>query len=145
MDDFFIESAPTGIELRETLRRESHGLRKMAQAETAMMPESTPSPPSLDIGSLETTILECVATMNFRFGQSTIAAVLRGSLNQTIKRWRLERTPHHGKLSYLKQAEIQQSIEWLVAQECLTIRKSKHVYPLIGLTEKGWEVIKKSA
>lgn len=144
MDDLIIESAPTGPDLHELLRRESHRRRKLEEAETTVASEPTESAGPEMIGDLEATrcILECVAAMNFRFGQSTIAAVLRGSSNQTIKRWRLNHTPHHGRLAYLKQAEIQQSIGLLIEHHYLTIRKSKQVYPLIGLTEEGWALLK---
>jgi ATP-dependent DNA helicase RecQ len=145
MDDLIIESAPTGSDLRELLRRESHRRRKLEEAETTVASEPAESASPEMIGDLGAArcILECVAAMNFRFGQSTIAAVLRGSSNQTIKRWRLNHTPHHGKLAYLKQAEIQQSINLLISHEYLTIRKHQHVYPLVGLTGKGWEFLKK--
>lgn len=146
MDELILESAPTGPELRQMLRHESRRLRELADAEATVV---SASPASSDademIGDLETAhrILQCVAAMNFRFGQSTIVAVLRGSSNRSIKRWRLDQTPHHGRLAYLKSAEIQQSIQLLLHHEYLTIRQHQHVYPLVGLTEKGWEFLKK--
>lgn len=147
MDEFFIESAPSGSELRETLRRQAQRRRKMEEAEVSLKPESSQTNSTQPISDLDVArgILECVATMNFRFGQNTIAAVLRGSSNQTVKRWRLDHTPHHGKLSYLKQAEIQRSIELLLKQEYLTIKKTKPGYPLVGLTDKGWAVMKRAS
>ncbi len=146
-DDFFIESAPTGEALRQTLRHESQRLKKQLDAETNLSPEpvSSTNPDVIEDLEMARRILECVAGMNFRFGQNTIIAVLRGSLNQTIKRWRLENTPHHGKLSYLRQAEILDTMNALTKSGYLVIKKTKGVYPLIGLTEKGWALIKKPA
>lgn len=150
MDDFFIAHAPSGHALKESLRRQSHRLRSLQRQQTSLAPQpsATQSPPTAaasNIHDMETArvILQCVAAMNFRFGQSTIIAVLRGSHNQTIKRWRLDQTLFHGRLAYLKQSEIQQTIEWLMANNFLVIQKKQHTYPLIGLTEKGWELVKK--
>jgi len=145
MDDLILDSAPTGSELHELLRSESRRLRTLEEKETTVTPEPIEPPSSQMIGNLEAarSILECVAAMNFRFGQSTIAAVLRGSSNKTIKRWRLDHTPHHGRLSYLKQAEVRQSIDALLNHKYLTIRRTRNAYPLIGLTDKGWSFIRK--
>ncbi|RMG56512.1 MAG: ATP-dependent DNA helicase RecQ [Acidobacteria bacterium] len=143
LDEFIIESAPSGEELRERLRRTADRRRKLARAERPL-----PSPSSRETIAIENLdaarcILECVAEHQFRFGQSTIAAMLRGSMNKSIRRWRLNHSPHHGRLSYMKQTEIRRSIDLLIERGYLTVRKSRRVYPLIGLTEKGWELIRK--
>lgn len=146
MDAFIIDSAPTGAELRQRLRNQSQRRRQFEQTETPL-PASQPDPAGARmIGDLDAArcILQCVAAMNFRFGQSTVAAVLKGSNNKTVRRWRLHHTPHHGKLSYLKQAEIRRSIDLLIEQNYLTVQKSNTFYPLIGMTGKGWQLVKKS-
>ncbi len=144
LDEFILESAPSGDELRERLRQAADRRRKLARAERPLSsspasPEEMPNIENLDVARC---ILECVAEHHFRFGQSTIAALLRGSMNKSIRRWRLEHSPHHGRLSYLKQAEIRRSIDLLIEQGYLSVRKSRQVYPLIGLTEKGWELLR---
>lgn len=145
MDDLFITHAPSGHALKESLRRHSHTLRSLQRQETSLAPRATPATvlPTIQDMEMARLIVQCVAAMNFRFGQSTIIAVLRGARNQVVKRWRLDQTPFHGRLAYLRQSEIQRVIDRLVASEFLVIQKKQHTYPMIGLTEKGWELIKK--
>lgn len=145
MDDFFIAQAPSGPALKESLRRHSHKWRSLQHQERSLLPQETPAAvlPTIQDMEMARLIVQCVAAMNFRFGQSTIIAVLRGSRSQVVKRWRLDQTPFHGRLAYLKQSEIQRIIDRLVANEFLVIQKKQHTYPMIGLTEKGWELIKK--
>jgi ATP-dependent DNA helicase RecQ len=148
LDDLILDAAPSGSELRDLLRRQSRDLQRLKKLEQRIDAEpppveSSPTREELIQTQVAQDILGCVATMNYRFGKATVAAVLAGSTNRTVMQRRLNHNQYYGALAYLKQAEIKRWLDELLQAGYLSIQKAKDVYPLIGLTEDGWAVVKR--
>jgi ATP-dependent DNA helicase RecQ len=142
LDDLVINTAPSGDELHDLVQRQSRDLKRLRAVERPVNQEPSPAVEELTQMQVAQDILKCIATMNYRFGKTTVAAVLAGSSNRAVVERGLDRHRYYGSLAYLKQAEIKRWLDRLLDAGLLSIRKSQDVYPLIGLTEDGWAVVK---
>ena len=84
-------------------------------------------------------ILRCVEDTGQHFGVTLIAAVLNGSSDERVQRYRLDREPTYGALSSLTQREIQECIRFLVDREILSLTAGQ--YPTLQLTARAREVM----
>ncbi len=87
-------------------------------------------------------ILSCVARMQDRFGRTRVAQVLAGSAMKWITSQGMNRLSTYGLLSDFTQEDVLDLIDQLDRQGCF-VRKGDHLYPTIGLSKKGIEVMKK--
>ncbi|HXF04530.1 MAG TPA: ATP-dependent DNA helicase RecQ [Blastocatellia bacterium] len=146
LDPLIWTSAPSGETLRQVLAEESERLRRLRQIERdATRSLQAPAPAGRDLIHLGAaqSVLQCVAAFNNRFGKTTIAALLVGSRRRVIRQNGMERSPFHGQLSHLRQAEVVRLLDGLIRQGYLSIR---HVgsYPVLELTAQGWNALKKA-
>ncbi|MDI6688556.1 MAG: RQC domain-containing protein, partial [Desulfobacterales bacterium] len=96
-------------------------------------------------GQEETTILKilsCVARMQGRFGRTRVAQVLTGAARKWITSQGMNRLSTYGLLSGFTQEDVLDLIDQLDRQGCF-IRKGDRLYPIIGLSKKGIQVMKK--
>lgn len=141
LDPLIWTSAPSGEALRQALAEESERLRRLRQIEQ----DATPSPADRDLIHLGAaqSALRCVAAFNNRFGKTTLAALLVGSRKRVIRQNGMERSPFHGQLSHLRQAEVVRLLDGLIRQGYLSIRHAGS-YPVLELTAQGWDALKKT-
>lgn len=84
-------------------------------------------------------ILTCVDEVHQRFGITMVADILKGSRNKRIRSLNLTLLSSYGMMSDRKVSEIKKSIDELIDQEYLFTTDDE--YPVIGLTEKGRDVL----
>ncbi|MGM9568380.1 MAG: DNA helicase RecQ [Clostridia bacterium] len=89
------------------------------------------------------TILTCVDEVRQRFGSTMVADILKGSRNKRIRSLNLSLLSSYGMMSDRKVSEIKKFIDDLMDQEYLFITDDE--YPVIGLTEKGRDVLEGEA
>ncbi len=144
LEQFIIESAPTGEALRADLRRQA--ARTRAADETR--DDSRTAARGRQLNETEVTvvkkILSCVARVEKeygrnKFGKGTIAAILRGSVSKQVKENNLDKLSTYGLLGYMSQGDITDYIKALIEAECIMVEKG--LYPTVGLTEFGREVM----
>jgi len=140
IDEFIIDNAPTGRELRAELRKRAELDRVVSGVSTANEPEA-PSGRSLtpDERIVVRKILSCVARLNGRFGKGTVAAVLRGSSSKQVIENHLDRLSTYGLLKAMTQDEITVHIKALIEAGCIAVGRGQ--YPTVNLTEFGREVM----
>lgn len=85
-------------------------------------------------------ILSCVIRMKERFGISLIADVLKGSQNKKVLKYGFDKLSTHGLLSNLKVKEITALINYLLAEQYLTLSGGQ--FPVVKLTRKAAPVLK---
>ncbi|MBI4862362.1 MAG: ATP-dependent DNA helicase RecQ [Candidatus Riflebacteria bacterium] len=85
------------------------------------------------------TVLECVRSLDGRFGRHRIAQVLEGSREDDVIARGLHREAHHAALRHLDHSAIVRMIDRLVADCYLMIDQGE--YPLVVVTERGRQAI----
>lgn len=85
-------------------------------------------------------ILSCVKRMDERFGSGLVAKVLKGSKSQKVLDGRFHKLSTYGLLSHLREKDITQMIQFLVAEGYLSVGEGK--YPLLRLTPEALPVLK---
>jgi ATP-dependent DNA helicase RecQ len=139
LDQFIIDEAPTGAELRAELRR------RAKQDRAAIDPNKEDASQSSLRGLRGTElltvqkILSCVARLKNRFGKGTVAAVLRGSTSKQVRENQLDRLSTYGLLKTMTQDEITVYIKGLIQAGCIAVEQG--AYPTVSLTEYGREVM----
>lgn len=96
-----------------------------------------------DIGPEAKQILRCVEQTGQHFGVTLIAAVLCGSDDERIQKYRLDEQSTYGSLPSFTQREIQERIRFLTDQEILSVSTGQ--YPILKLTAKAREIMGKDA
>jgi ATP-dependent DNA helicase RecQ len=92
-----------------------------------------------DIGPQARLILRCVEDTRERFGVTLIAAVLCGSSDERVQRFRLDREATYGALSGLTQREVQERIRFLIDEDILAVSGGQ--YPTLRLTARAGELL----
>ena len=85
-------------------------------------------------------ILSCVKRMNERFGVGMTAKVLRGSKDQKIFSFRLNKLSTYGILSNYTEKELTELINFLIAEKLLATEEGK--FPTLKLNQNSVEVLK---
>src|SRR5687767_6164800 len=88
-------------------------------------------------------ILSCVARVGQRYGATHVASVLRGQASEQVVGRGHDRLSTFGLLPNASNAEVRGYIEQLIGAELL--QQSDGVYPVVGLTQKGLELLKDPA
>jgi superfamily II DNA helicase RecQ len=144
LEEFIIESAPTGEALRADLRHQAARARAALESNG----RSRDAARGRQLNDTEVTvvkkILSCVARIEKeygrnKFGKGTVAAILRGSVSKQVKENNLDKLSTYGLLGYMSQSDITAYIKALIEADC--IRVEKGLYPTVGLTEFGREVM----
>jgi superfamily II DNA helicase RecQ len=144
LEEFIIESAPTGEALRADLRHQAARARAALESNG----RSRDAARGRQLNDTEVTvvkkILSCVARIEKeygrnKFGTGTVAAILRGSVSKQVKENNLDKLSTYGLLGYMSQSDITAYIKALIEADC--IRVEKGLYPTVGLTEFGREVM----
>jgi hypothetical protein len=140
MDQFIIDNAPTGNELRAELRKRAELNRATSGSVTANEPEATRGR-SLNPAEIIVVrkILSCVARLNGRFGKGTVAAVLRGSGSKQVIEHQLNRLSTYGLLKEMTQDDITGYVKALIQADCIAVGRGQ--YPTVSLTDFGREVM----
>ena len=140
IEEFIIDNAPTGKDLRDELRKRAELNRAM---EGAFANAEQESQAGRGLNEAETLvvrkILSCVARLNGRFGKGTVAAVLRGSSSRQVIEHRLDQLSTYGLLKEMSQDEITAYLRALIQSGCVSIGKGQ--YPTVSLTDFGREVM----
>jgi ATP-dependent DNA helicase RecQ len=138
LDQFIIDQAPTGEELRDQLRR-----RALASRAASPQNEEASGSKARSLSQEEVIIvqkiLSCVARLRNRFGKGTVAAVLRGSASKQIRENNLDTLSTYGLLRNMTQDMIAAYIKGLIDAQCIGV--SQGAYPTVSLTEFGREVM----
>ncbi|MCD5323938.1 MULTISPECIES: DNA helicase RecQ [Pontibacillus] len=85
-------------------------------------------------------ILSCVKRMNQRYGSGLVAKVLKGSKSQKVRETHFHTLSTYGLLSNLREKDITQMIQFLVAEGYLAVEDGK--FPLLKLTQESLTVLK---
>ena len=85
-------------------------------------------------------ILSCVVRMKERFGISLVADVLKGSQNKKVLSYGFDKLSTYGLLSNMKIKEITDLINYLLAEQYLTLAGGQ--FPVIKLTGKATPVLR---
>jgi ATP-dependent DNA helicase RecQ len=136
MDQFIIEQAPTGAELRASLKRRSEQTRAAQDPTARLSPQPEKKRALNDAEAVVVKkILSCVARLKNRYGKGTVAAVLRGSTSKQVKENDLDKLSTYGLLSAMTQDEITHYIKALIGAGCIQVEAG--AYPTVSLTEHG--------
>ncbi len=89
-------------------------------------------------------VLSGVARTQARFpcGKNLIAQMLCGSSNAKVAKLRLDKLSTFGLLRYLKQADVLQIVDALMALRCLEQIEREQFRPVVQITDFGAEVMK---
>jgi superfamily II DNA helicase RecQ len=138
LDQFIIDQALTGEELRADLKRRAEIKRAFNPVEQAPDPTGARS-----LSEAETIVvkkvLSCVARVNGRFGKGTIAAVLRGSSSKQVIEHHLDQLSTYGLLRGMRQDEITAYTKALIEAGCIAVGRG--AYPTVTLTDYGRQVM----
>ncbi|MCT4507299.1 MAG: DNA helicase RecQ [Tepidibacter sp.] len=93
-----------------------------------------------DITVLAQKIISCVYRMKERFGSILIAQVLRGSKNQKLLNFGLDKLSTYGIVKEYTVKEIQEIINKLIADDYLVLSQGQ--YPLVKMNKKSVDVLK---
>ncbi|KGX84128.1 DNA helicase RecQ [Pontibacillus marinus] len=85
-------------------------------------------------------ILSCVKRMDERFGSGLVAKVLKGSKSQKVLDGRFQKISTYGLLSHMREKDITQMIQFLVAEGYLSVEDGK--FPLLKLTSYALPLLK---
>ncbi len=85
-------------------------------------------------------ILSCVAKTNQHFGTKMIIDILRGSQNQKILEWNLNKQSTYGLLKSYSEANVKRIIDYLLVNEYAVRTQEK--YPIIKLNENSIRILK---
>jgi ATP-dependent DNA helicase RecQ len=149
LDQFIIENAPTGVALRDDLRKRAQRNQEMSKAESK---NDSRSGSARKLNEAEIIVvkkvLSCIARIEKefgknKFGKGTVAAVLRGSTSKQVRENNLDKLSTYGLLSDMNQESITAFIKALIQANCIEVQQG--LYPTVGLTELGWEVMKGQA
>src|SRR5687767_7547072 len=88
-------------------------------------------------------ILSCVARVGQRYGATHVSSVLRGHASEQVVGRGHDRLTTFGLLPNASNPEVPGYIEQLIGAELL--QQSDGVYPVVGLTQKGLELLKDPA
>ena len=88
-------------------------------------------------------ILACVDEVHQHFGVTMVADILKGSRNKRIRELNLTLLSSYGRMSDRKTADIKRAVNKLVDHDYLFLTDDE--YPVIGLTEKGRDVLEGEA
>lgn len=86
-------------------------------------------------------VLSGIKRMHGRFGKAMIAQMLGGSQNKKIQQWKLNRLSTYGMLSSLKQPELIDLIDLLIAAGMASQSEVEDRRPTVQLTEFGEQVM----
>ncbi len=86
-------------------------------------------------------VLSGIKRMHGRFGKAMIAQMLGGSQNKKIQQWKLNRLSTYGMLSSLKQPELIDLIDILIAAGMASQSEVEDRRPTVQLTEFGEQVM----
>jgi len=140
MDEFIIDNAPTGNDLREELKKRAE-LNRATSGSAAPVEQETALGRSLNPAEIIVVrkILSCVARLNGRFGKGTVAAVLRGSSSKQVIEHQLNKLSTYGLLQDMTQDDITEYTKALIQSGCIAVGRSQ--YPTVSLTDFGREVM----
>jgi ATP-dependent DNA helicase RecQ len=85
-------------------------------------------------------ILSCVARVKENFGVTHVVGVLRGENAENIRKWGHEKLSTYGLLKEHAKPAVRDWIYQLIGQGML--RQVGEEYPVLKLTEAGWEVMR---
>jgi superfamily II DNA helicase RecQ len=148
LDQFIIENAPAGDALRDDLKKRSRRIQDVSAA----IDKDDSATPARALKEAEVLVvkkvLSCIARIEKeygknKFGKGTVAAVLRGSTSKLVRENNLNKLSTYGLLSDMNQEEITAFIKALIRAGCIAVQQG--LYPTVGLTELGWEVMKGQA
>jgi ATP-dependent DNA helicase RecQ len=149
LDQFIIENAPAGEALRDDLRKRAQ--RKQEASRPAGRADSRVGS-ARRLGEAEVIVvkkvLSCIARIEKefgknKFGKGTVAAVLRGSNSKQVRENNLDKLSTYGLLSDMNQEAIAAFVKALIQAGCVEVQQG--LYPTVGLTGLGWEVMKGQA
>lgn len=140
LDEFIIDSAPTGESLRRELSRNSRR-KQIMETTNELFQEQGPRARQLSDEEILIVrkILSCVARLKGRFGKGVLINVLRGSRARQVLSNKLDKLSTYGLLKELPQDELKSYVENLISAGCIEV--SKEVYPTLSLTEFGRNVM----
>lgn len=85
-------------------------------------------------------ILSCVAKTNQRFGAKMLVDILRGSKNQRLLEWGLDKQSTYGLMKSYTEANVKKIIDFLVVNEYATRTQEK--FPIIKLSKGSVRILK---
>ncbi|HLR42726.1 MAG TPA: DNA helicase RecQ [Pseudogracilibacillus sp.] len=85
-------------------------------------------------------ILSCVRRMNEKFGVTMTAKVLRGSRDQKIRQFGLDKLTTYGLMNNYTEKDITERIQFLIAEQLLSTEEGK--FPTLKLNQQSVAVLK---
>ncbi len=146
LDEFIIENAPTGAAVARRIEEESREQTSDEPCGSEKATAKCQARRKLNEAELIVVkkILSCIARIERefgrnKFGKGTVAAVLRGSTSKLVRDNHLDGLSTYGLLKDMTQDEITAYIKALIEAKCIEVQKG--LYPTIGLTDYGREVM----
>lgn len=93
----------------------------------------------IDITTEAQKILSCIARTRQHYGMKLITDILRGSKNQKLLDWGLDKQSTYGMLKNYSEADVRRMINFLVIKEYALRTQEK--FPIIKLNKKSLEVL----
>lgn len=94
----------------------------------------------IDITVESQKILSCITKTRQRFGMKIIVDILRGSKNQKILEWGLDKQSTYGLLKSYTELDVKRMINFLVIKDYVLRTQDK--FPILKLTSKSLAVLK---
>ena len=95
---------------------------------------------SVDVTRETQMVLSCMIRTGQRFGKVMIAQVLTGSRNKKVLQLGFDRIPTYNLMSKKSSKEVNQFIDYLIANDYITIKQGE--YPYLIVSPKGVDVLK---
>ena len=92
-----------------------------------------------DLSKTENAVLSTVNRYSGRFGIKVIINILKGSKNQTIRKWGLHNSPFYGLFEDVHKDQLEHIISDLILKRY--IDRQNGMYPVISISEKGKSVL----
>jgi len=90
--------------------------------------------------SLALNVLQCVSDMAGKYGRSTIARVLTGSVSKKILTIKLDRLKTYGTAKDVSMKEVLATIDWLIGENYIAYEKDSE-FPILKITDKGIDIL----
>ncbi len=97
-------------------------------------------PSGKQTGSIAMSVLQCVFDMGGKYGRTTIARVLTGSVSQKILTINISKLGTYGTAKDHSMKEVLALIDWLIEENYLAFVEDSE-FPVIVVTDKGMDIL----
>lgn len=91
--------------------------------------------------SMAMNILRCIFDMESKYGRTTIAKVLMGSVSKKVLTISLEKLTMYGSCKGSSMKEVLGLIDWLIEENYIAYADEECLFPVLTITKKGLDIL----